>query len=194
MDINQPFRRWRRISQRPPLSIFSLQDFLIFLFDFFLNVKEREREREKQWLVLLSCSLRVHLVHSDHVFQTREKFVGQDSSLSVYSNIPLFLPSFYTHIYFHFLIIHLLLGLGLCVRATLAFRTHWSRGHQGHELSFSFFFRFILIILFCFLSFDRSIVFFFFFFFFIRCISPQGWFGNTDDEKMWFRSSWANLK
>ena len=159
MDINQPFRRWRRISQRPPLSIFSLQDFFIFLFDSFLNVKEREREREKQWLVLLSCSLRVHLVHSDHVFQTREKFVGQDSSLSVYSNIPLFLPSFYTHIYFHFLIIHLLvLGLGLCVRATLAFRTHWSRGHQGHELSFSLLFFWFL--------FNYS----FFVFFFLRSI------------------------
>lgn len=140
MDINQPFRRWRRISQRPPLSIFSLQDLVFFYLILFWTLRrERERDREKQWLVLLSCSLRVHLVHSDHVFQTREKFVGQDSSSSAYSNIPLFLTSFYTH-YFHFLIIHLLLGLGLCVRATLAFRTHWSRGHQGHELSFSFFF------------------------------------------------------
>ena len=106
--------------------------------------------------------------------------------------IPIFHSSYlhfiHTLLYFHFLIIHLLLGLGLCVRATLAFRTHWSRGHQGHELSFSFFFfGFCLIILFCFLSFDRSIVFFFF----IRCISPEGWFfGNSnDDEKMWFRSS-----
>jgi hypothetical protein len=132
--------------------------------------------------------LRVHLVHSDHVFQTREKFVGQDSSSSAYSNIPLFLTSFYTH-YFHFLIIHLLLGLGLCVRATLAFRTHWSRGHQGHELSFSFFFfGFCLIILFFvfFPSIDRS------------SSSSSSLFDafhlrvgsvTTTTKKMWFRSS-----